>query len=736
MPILPANTPRFTFTVGGRDFSVRRFKGHESISKLFEFELELVSKESNIAFDSVINQMGSLKLQQFDDVSPRYVHGMVNYFEQRNQEGKYTNYYAQLVPLIWILTQRHTCRIFQKKDIKTIIAEVLNKAGIPADFYRFELQGTHPQREYSVQYRETDWNFISRLMEEEGVFCFFEHNDDEPVFVMQDQSYAHPPIPSPETVIFHEISNYAPDEEYLFFFNYAESIRSGKATLRDFNFKKPTMDMERDKEADKTPELEVYDYPGLYDDPGVGKSLASVRLEAFQTPRKQGSGESTSMRFIPGYRFTLDQHPRDDFNKSYLITSLIQEGKQPQVLQEQAGNDGTEYTSELKCIPAEVSYRPQRVTRKPVVDGPQTAIVVGPGGEEIYVDQHGRVKVQFHWDREGQMNEKSSCWIRVSQVWAGQKWGAMYIPRIGHEVIVDFLEGDPDRPIITGRVYHGDNLPPYSPPQNKTKSTIKSNSSPGGGGFNEIRFEDKKSQEEVYLQAEKDWNTLVKNNRSTTIGNDDTLTIGHDRTKKVGNNETNTIQKNRTTTVVKGNDSLTVGLNRTETIGANQTNTITGVETVTIKGEPPDDKCDDGPADDIGKGSAQGAAMGASVGGVAGAMAGAAIGAGIAAAKAAKEGSSSRKVTIIKGDDELTVQDGSHKTVIVQGDSFASSPKGLNQITSKDIKIVATNSILIQCGAGSISIDKVGNIQISAPKISIGGKALIDIKAPLVKINS
>ena len=549
--MLPNNTPRFTFTVGGLHFSVRRFKGDESISKLFEFELELVSKKSDIAFDSVINQMGRLTLQQFDDVEPRYVHGIVNYFEQRNKDGKYTNYYAQLVPLFWLFTQRQNCRIFQKLDVQKIIDDIFKKAGMPSDFYRFDLELTHPEREYCVQYRETEWNFITRLMEEEGIFCYFEHTESKAILVMQDHSYVHPPIPSPETVIFHEISGYAADEEHLFFFNYAESIRSGKATLRDFNLKKPTMDMERDKEADKTPELEVYDYPGLYEDPGIGQKLAKVRLEELQTPRKQGSGESTSVRFIPGYRFTLAQHPRKDFNKTYLITDLKQEGKQPQVLQEQAGAQGTEYTSELTCIPASVTYRPARLTRKPVVEGPQTAIVVGPSGEEIYVDKHGRVKVQFHWDREGQMNEKSSCWIRVSQLWAGQKWGAMYIPRIGQEVIVDFLEGDPDRPIITGRVYHGDNLPPYSPSQNKTKSTIKSHSSPGGGGFNEIRFEDKKGNEQVFIHAEKDYDLRVKNDQREYIGQDHNFMVKRDSKSLIEGGENLTVKGNRKVHVAK-----------------------------------------------------------------------------------------------------------------------------------------------------------------------------------------
>ena len=589
MPMLPNNTPRFTFTVGGLHFSVRRFKGDESISKLFEFELELVSKKSDIGFDSVINQMGRLTLQQFDDVEPRYVHGIVNYFEQRNKDGKYTNYYAQLVPLFWLFTQRQNCRIFQKLDVQKIIDDIFKKAGMPSDFYRFDLELTHPEREYCVQYRETEWNFITRLMEEEGIFCYFEHTESKAILVMQDHSYVHPPIPSPETVIFHEISGYAADEEHLFFFNYAESIRSGKATLRDFNLKKPTMDMERDKEADKTPELEVYDYPGLYEDPGIGQKLAKVRLEELQTPRKQGSGESTSVRFIPGYRFTLAQHPRKDFNKTYLITDLKQEGKQPQVLQEQAGAQGTEYTSELTCIPASVTYRPARLTRKPVVEGPQTAIVVGPSGEEIYVDKHGRVKVQFHWDREGQMNEKSSCWIRVSQLWAGQKWGAMYIPRIGQEVIVDFLEGDPDRPIITGRVYHGDNLPPYSLPQNKTKSTIKSHSSKGGGGFNEFRFEDKKGQEEVYLQGEKDWNILIKNDKNQTVGHDETLSVGNNRTKTVGVDQSETIGSNKTikvganhTEIIGANMSLNVGANKTETVAIASAETVGLAKALTI----------------------------------------------------------------------------------------------------------------------------------------------------------
>jgi len=276
-------------------------------------------------------------------------------------------------------------------------------------------------------------------------------------------------------------------------------------------------------------------------------------------------------------------------NQAYLITAVTQEGKQPQVLKEQASGEGTKYHSQVHSIPADVSYRPSRFTPKPMVEGPQTAIVVGPKGEEIYVDEHGRVKVQFHWDRLGNKDEKSSCWIRVSQAWAGQSWGGVFIPRIGQEVIVDFLEGDPDRPIITGRVYHGENAPPYYPPQNKTKSTIKSNSSPGGGGFNELRFEDLKGQEEVYFQAEKDWNLLTKNDKNQTVGHNETLAVGNNRDKQVGVNQSETIGANKTIQVganhseqIGGNMTLMVGQNKAETVAIASAETVGAMKALTV----------------------------------------------------------------------------------------------------------------------------------------------------------
>jgi type VI secretion system secreted protein VgrG len=371
------------------------------------------------------------------------------------------------------------------------------------------------------------------------------------------------------------------DEPHIYSFNYTEEILSGKVTLKDYNFKKPALNLKGEKTGDKNTELEVYDYPGKFDEPGRGNNLAKVRLEEYQTVKKEGSGATTCTHFAAGFFFTMEEYPRDDFNKKYLITQHQISGSQPQVLEETAGEGGSRFSSSFECIPFEVPYRPDRVTPKPVVEGSQTAIVVGPQGEEIYTNEHGQVKVQFHWDREGQMDEKSSCWIRVSQLWAGRSWGAMYIPRIGQEVIVDFLEGDPDRPIITGRVYHGTNKPPYPLPAEKTKSTIKSDSSKGGGGSNEFRFEDKKGQEEVYLHGQKDWNILIENDKGQTVGHDETLSVGNNRTKTVGVDQSETIGSNKTINVGT-NHTETIGSNMSLTVGANETETVAIVKALSI----------------------------------------------------------------------------------------------------------------------------------------------------------
>lgn len=564
MAIIRSNVAQFTFAVSDLDAELRvvRFQGSEGISQLSRFVLELAA-DAEIDFGAVVGKAGLLIISGTQ--GERYVNGIVSRFEQLGDRGRFTLYTAELVPLIWVLSYRHTCRIFQQMSVPDIIAQVLEKAGIPGDLYRFALQGSYEPRDYCVQYRESDLHFICRLMEEEGIFYFFEHTAESHVLVMADGASAHMPIAEQATVIFHPPTGTIPTEEYIFQYSYAEEVRPGAVVLRDFDFKKPSLNLQVDAQADSDTALEIYDYPGEYLVPDKGSHLARIQLEAFQVKRKVGRGKSVCRRFVPGYKFTLDTHPRSAFNQEYLLTRVQHTAAQPQVLEQWSTEEAFTYANEFQCIPASIPFRPPRVIPKPVVKGSQTAVVVGPPGEEIYTDEHGRVKVQFHWDREGQYNEKSSCWIRVSQGWAGALWGAMYLPRIGQEVIVDFLEGDPDCPLITGRVYNGEHRPPYKLPDEKTKSTTKSNSSPGGGGFNEIRFEDKKGEEQIFVHAEKNMDVRVKNDVYEWVGRDTHLIVNQDQFVKIGNDRHETIGRDHVEEIdrdhhlkIKGKEAIQV----------------------------------------------------------------------------------------------------------------------------------------------------------------------------------
>jgi type VI secretion system secreted protein VgrG len=345
--------------------------------------------------------------------------------------------------------------------------------------------------------------------------------------VFGDGAVNYQPIEGEADVAFHVADSRVAQEESVTDLVLSRQIRSGKVTIRDFNYEKPELDLTSQEQADSFEALEVYDYPGEYLEQGRGRSLAQIRLQQAMTFKDKAEGHGACPRFIPGFVFTLTDHELDAFNQDYLVVELGHMGSQQQALDEESAGGDISYSNHFVAIPSSVTFRPARNTPKPVVEGVQTAIVVGPDGEEIYTDDqgYGRVKVQFHWDRQGKYDEKSSCWIRVSQNWAGKNWGAFFLPRIGHEVIVDFLEGDPDLPIITGRLYNAEAVPPYELPAQKTKSTIKSLSSPGGGGFNEIRFEDKKGEEELFIHGEKNLDLRVKHDRKEWIGSDSHLIV-------------------------------------------------------------------------------------------------------------------------------------------------------------------------------------------------------------------
>lgn len=560
-----ASEADFTFVMSEYEDEVRLLKinGVEAISEPFRYKLKFGVLDSEVDFDTIVGSSAYLSI--YGQTGERYVNGIISRLIQAGVGNRYTIYHAELVPKIWLLSLRQNCRIFQEKTIEEIIRQIFEDDGIQSDMYRFSLNGNHPAREYCVQYRESDFNFISRLMEEEGIFYFFEHNDENHVMVIADNDSAFTEIES-STIQYNDQSGMVQDEENIYSYRFFQQVRPGVVSLRDFNFEQPslmgmdTMAFGETEGVDS--ELEVYDYPGEYNEQDVGNDLAGLRIEALRTNKKIGVGQSICRRFIPGYKFSMENHQRPSFNQEYVITRLTTNATQP--LGEDSEGDST-YNNDFECIPSSVTYRPPHKSIRPIVEGVQTAFVVGPSGDEIYTDEYGRVKVQFHWDKEGQRDENSSCWIRVSQGWAGPSWGMMFIPRIGQEVIVDFLEGDPDRPIITGRVYNGENMPPYALPDDKTKSTIKSDSSLGGGGSNEIRFEDSKGNEEIYVHAQKDMNEKIENNMSTSVGANQTISVGGDRSISVKGNQTVKVNKNETIEIdgdrnrkVKGNDYIVI----------------------------------------------------------------------------------------------------------------------------------------------------------------------------------
>jgi type VI secretion system secreted protein VgrG len=395
----------------------------------------------------------------------RHFNGFVSEFSYVGSLGEQAHYQAVMRPWYWLLTRTADSRIFQFMSVPDILKAVFADNGFSD--YETRLYGDYREWDYCVQYRETDYNFLARLMEQEGIYYYFRHEAGKHILVLADAISAHDPYPGYERVTFHSARN-AILKEHLHAWRVGQRIQPGKIVLNDYNFQTPRADLESDRPMPRPhahADHEIYDYPGEYTDRGEGENYARIRIEELQASHTLMHGQGNVGGIAPGHLFSLERHPRADQNQDYLV--LAADYTLHSEDYESGGHaEGTSYDVAFSVLPASEPYRPPRLTPKPIVQGPQTAVVTGPPGEEIYPDRYGRVKVQFHWDRYGQRNEHSSCWIRVSQAWAGKGWGAMIIPRIGQEVIVDFLEGDPDRPIITGRVYNADNMPPYGLPAN------------------------------------------------------------------------------------------------------------------------------------------------------------------------------------------------------------------------------------------------------------------------------
>jgi type VI secretion system secreted protein VgrG len=545
-----------------------RMSAVERISQPFHAELTLFSEKPDLDADEILGHPLVVSLDTGHFV--RHFHGLVTEFEQTGYEERFHQYRAVIRSWYWFLTRTADCRIFQGKTVPEIFKSVCQQAG----FHDLKTQlGSYQPREYCVQYRETDFNFLSRLLEQEGIFYFFEHSADKHVMVLADDVGQCQPVDGYDSVPFYPAgtSDALRERDHLQSWSVHKAFRTGNFATREYNFQQPspilagTASVSRKHDAAK---FEVFDFPADADvltSAGLER-VAKLRIQELQAAQMTARGGGDAAGLAVGNLFKLTGHPRKPYNMEYLVTSTSIDLSSDSY-HAGGGSEGTQFSLAIEAVDVREPFRPARITPKPLIQGTQTAVVVGPKGDEIHTDELGRIRVQFHWDRYGKLDEKSSCFVRVGQVWAGKSWGGMHIPRIGQEVIVSFLEGDPDRPLVIGTVYNGTNKPPFPLPDNKTQSGIRSRSSLNGTGdnCNEFRFEDKKGEELVFLHAEKD--------QTIEVENDESHSVGHDRKKDVRNDETSTIGKNR---------SESVGENETISVGKDRSESVTGAESIDI----------------------------------------------------------------------------------------------------------------------------------------------------------
>jgi type VI secretion system secreted protein VgrG len=663
----------------GKDILLfNRMSGTEEMSRLFEYELDLLVENKNLGsivtggfpINKVLGEAMTVALE-LPSGKERYFHGLVTQFRHHGAVDDTFLYRAVLRPWLWFLTRTSNCRIFQEKSVPDIIKKVFEANG-HSDF-KMELTKTYSPRNYCVQYRESDFNFVSRLMECEGIFYFFKHEKNKHTLVIADSVSAYHTIGGYETIPYFPPENTGQrKQDHIFEWHTAHKVQSGAYVLNDYDFEKPKSDLVTtftEKKSHSHAECEQYDYPGDYCEPPIGETYANIRLDELQTDHEVIQGKGNAMGLTSGMLFTLKDHYIAPENTKHIVISanfLIVSNQY-----RATSGEETHYECTFKAIRSTQQFRPQRLTPIPFVQGPQTATVVCKDGEEIWTDKYGRIKVQFHWERNGKKNESSSCWIRVSYPVAGKNWGWVSLPRKDQEVVVSFLEGNPDRPLITGSVYNANQMPPYALPANQTQSGIKSRSSKGGfdANFNEIRFEDKKGVEQVYIHAEK--------NQDIEVEHDETHSVGHDRTKTVDNNETVNIGKNRSETVGE-NETISIVKNRSEDVGVNETITIGKNRQETV-GE-----------------------------------------------NETLEVSKNRELTV--GDNE-TINIGKNHTIEV-GDTRKTTigKDDMNQV-GKKYYLEAADEITLKTGDASITMKKDGTIQIKGGDITIVGSGKVGVKA-------
>ncbi|MBZ9747573.1 type VI secretion system tip protein VgrG [Mesorhizobium sp. CO1-1-7] len=749
--------------VGADVLTFTHLVGRDEISRCFAYTVGFVSKSREI---DPLKMLGGVVSVEGESDPKRWFSGLVSDFKLTRIEDRLTYYEASVRPWLWFLGNTTDCRIFQNMTAVEIVEKIFSKYGI-AKFEK-RLQGSYPSREYCVQYDESDLDFVQRLLEHEGIFYFFEHNEGKHTLVLCDAMSKLKPAPGYDKVLYNfEGHGSRRDVEYITEWIPGSAVRPGAYVHTDYDFEKPGADLMAKSAqpfAHQEASGENYRQPGAHLDVGRGDKIAGIRREELQAVHQHSTAVGTVRGLFSGCKFTLESFPRDDQNQDYLVISaeyrLFDPGYRTQ---NEAHSEN--FRVVLGVAPTKLPYRPLRITPRPIMRGPQTATVVGPSGEEIFTDKYARVKVQFHWDRLGKKDQNSSCFVRVSQTWAGSGWGFIQIPRLGQEVIVDFIEGDPDLPIITGRVYNASEMPPYALPGNATQSGWKSNSSKGGGGYNELMFEDKAGSELVNFQAQKDHHLLIKHDRNKTVqhdqsdridhdakhsvghnldedvGNNKTVKIGVDQTTNIGSNDSETVGKNRSLTVM-ANETIHVVANSTENIDANHSQTVGLVQTVTVGAARMDSV---GAAETRSVGAAQSNTIGASRSVTVGAEQSHDIGAddswNVAASQSIEIGADQglkiggaqnteigKTWTVKVSQDASTQIDGAHELKIGKK-SLTQVGEDAGLVVGKNLTIEAKDSITIKTGGAEILMKKDGTITIKGKDITVKGSGKINVDA-------
>ena len=665
-----ANRPIRVDTALGEDvLLLTGFSGVESVSQPFSFELDLMSLKSDVDPAAFLRNPVLITVPRADG-EMRLIHGLASRLTQLGKRDDLVFYRARVVPWLWFLGLSRESRIYQNLTVPDILEQVFKRLGY-SDF-ELRLTRSYAPRIYCVQYRETHLDFVSRLMEEEGIHYFFDHTKEKHVLVLSDDNASSKPAPGAETILF------ASDEEHLenvvSQFEREHSVHPGRVTLWDYDYLQPTVKLTASLGEHAE---EVYDFPGRYTEADAGDRLARLQLEAEEAERQVVRGVGNAAGLTPGYHFTLKHHYRRDANGKYLVTQ-VQHSASSGSFRAWDESAAVDYRVEFRAIPHDTPYRAPRRTPRPVMWGSQTALVVGPKGEEVHTDNHGRIKVQFYWDRDGKRDEKSSCWVRVSTPWGGKGYGSVSIPRIGNEVVIAFEEGDPDRPLVIGSVYNADQAPPFSLPGAGIQMGMKSRSSPGGGGTNEITMTDTKGKEMMNVHAQYD---MV-----TTVEHDDTQTVKNDRKITVNGKHTEDIKMDTAITITDGKYVHTVKT------GTSEVKVDTGTHGHTVKGKVTETYQD-------------------------------------------AQATTVTKDVTIKSTTAMITIDGKTEIVLVSGESSISlKADGTIKISGKKIDIAGGDEVKVGVGNQNATFDKT-KVGVSGAAINSSAVGTHEIAGALVKIN-